>query len=173
MALTALIVLIAAVTDARTRKIYNWLTFPAMLVGFVFSGVTGHGHGLLMSVGGMALAVFGIGILALLSALTMGDVKLFAAIGSLWGPPFLVTSFIFSAFFGAVHALIRAAQVGALGHTLKNAMLGAHVVSATRSTENLKGMAGDSKAGYIPYGPAIACGTMLACLFERLHWHLF
>ena len=50
-------VLIAAITDIKTRKIYNWLTFPAAAVGIILNFVLGGWQEGLWSIGGWIIGV--------------------------------------------------------------------------------------------------------------------
>ena len=52
----SLVVLIAAVTDLRSRRIPNWLTLPAVPVGLTAQSIYGDGfwQGLLGALGGFA-----------------------------------------------------------------------------------------------------------------------
>src|SRR5690349_17384627 len=87
---------IAAVTDIRTGKIFNVLTFPSMLLGMLLLGVTsgmtagnvgagfsGALQGLLGCLSGMAIMI---GMKLFLRALGHGDTKLMGAIGAFVGP---------------------------------------------------------------------------------------
>ncbi|MFZ2957786.1 MAG: A24 family peptidase [Candidatus Ozemobacteraceae bacterium] len=97
---------IAMVTDMRTGKIFNWLTFPLIFFGFAlnafFFGVTGVG---------LSTAAFFLGIafytpFAAIGAVGMGDVKLMAAIGALCGLRFVTTTFLFTSVIGIPHVLL-------------------------------------------------------------------
>jgi len=96
---------IAMVTDMRTGKIFNWLTFPMILGGWIlnlaFFGLAGFGWSFL---------AFWVGILlytvpAAVGAVGMGDVKLLAGIGALAGSRFVIGAFLFTSIVGIPHAL--------------------------------------------------------------------
>ena len=78
-----LIVLTAAVTDLRWRRIPNWLTLPALPLGLIAQAVYGDGfvQGLLGALGGFA-ALF---VLFAVGGGGAGDVKLFTVVGSFVG----------------------------------------------------------------------------------------
>ena len=81
-----LVGLAACVTDFRSRRIPNVLTFGASAAAVVFSGVTNGWAGL-----GWALAGWGVGCALflpwfLLGGMGAGDVKLLAALGAWAGP---------------------------------------------------------------------------------------
>lgn len=82
--LVALVVgIIAYVTNSRTGKIFNWLTFPAAGIGLLLNGSQFGSHGVFYSV------VCYLGIIPILLRLQpppqMGVVKLAAAIGAILG----------------------------------------------------------------------------------------
>src|SRR5690242_16485700 len=84
--LLLILVLCAAFTDARTRRIPNWLTVSGVLAGvalntFMYGGLPG----LWFSLKGLAVG-FGVYLLLhLVRAMGAGDVKLMAAVGSIAG----------------------------------------------------------------------------------------
>src|SRR5207248_11639611 len=111
-------VLIAAVTDRRSRRIPNWLTFSALPVGLAAQTVYGDGfwQGLLGACGGFA-ALFG---LFAIGASGAGDVKLFAVVGSFVGIRNLLLVFVLVACIGGIAALAVSWRAGALGRVLRN-----------------------------------------------------
>lgn len=95
----------ASITDLKTRKIPNKLTFSAMLAGlacnlilFGFKGLIGSFLGILM--GFAAFIFFAIG------ALKAGDVKLYMAIGAFTGWRFCGYAIVYSILVGGVAAFI-------------------------------------------------------------------
>src|SRR6266540_2661397 len=88
----SLVLLIAAFTDLRSRRIPNWLTLPALPVGLLAQTVYGDGfwQGLLGALGGFAalFALFAVG------ASGAGDVKLFTVVGSFVGIRNLAAVFV-------------------------------------------------------------------------------
>ncbi|MDR2431676.1 MAG: prepilin peptidase [Candidatus Margulisbacteria bacterium] len=102
-----LVILIAVATDLRARKIYNWLTIPALLLGlgwhFWLSGIPG----LVMEI---KVVVF-CGIVFFLAfaagGLGGGDVKLLAAVAALAGWPAALWICLWSAVCGGALALLQ------------------------------------------------------------------
>lgn len=116
------IALLAAVCDARTGRIPNALTIPAVLIG-----VIAHAP---MGVAGIVMSITGCGLAAHLPWLLYqatngagiggGDVKLFAALGALCGPV-MGLELELSAFVTlALFAIVRLAFKGRLLRMLAN-----------------------------------------------------
>jgi prepilin peptidase CpaA len=163
------ILTVALVTDLQTRKIYNWLTFPAMLVGLVLSVAFGGLAGLQASLIGFFAGslVFALGFF-MGGAMGAGDVKLMAAIGLWLGWPNVVASVLYVTVCGGVVALASTIYHGTLPKLLKNlywAMMGLAMPGGKASVA-----AEDSAAPPLPYGVSIFLGTVLALFFpEPLH----
>lgn len=173
--LTGVAVTVSLVTDLRSRKILNVVTYPALVAGLVIHGVawgwsTRLGQGLEWSlvglvVGGLPFLVFN----ALDSrAFGMGDVKLMAAVGALMGFPFVLQDLLYVALVGGVVALVALLWRGKLLQTL-GGMLRRRKAETPAGTEaSADGEAGDrSSSLYVPYGVAIAFGTLWAFLAQR------
>ena len=104
--------LVAAVTDFRTGKIYNWLTYPAVAVGLVghtLLGGLGGGDYSTLGLGG-SLAGLAVGFVPMLLAwmaggIGGGDAKLMAAVGALGGWQFALSAMFFGFAVAAVMAL--------------------------------------------------------------------
>src|ERR1700704_3425456 len=101
-----LIVLTAAVTDLRWRRIPNWLTLPALPLGLIAQTVYGDGfvQGLLGALGGFA-ALF---VLFAVGAGGAGDVKLFTVVGSFVGFHNLLVVFVLVTIIGGIAAVLVA-----------------------------------------------------------------
>ena len=162
------VISVALVTDLQNRKIYNWLTFPAMLAGLVLNFAIGGLAGLQSSLIGLLVGsiVFLVGFFV--GAMGAGDVKLMAAVGAWLGWPFTVAAVIYVTIFGGLIAIGAAASSGALKQMLKNVgwfMYGL-VVPGAKATAAFS----QSAAPPVAYGVSIALGTMLALLMpEPVH----
>ncbi len=111
----ALVTLIAAATDIRRFKVYNALTFPALIGGLVGSAWLGGVAGLGTSLLGAAT---GFGVLAIFYALGgvgAGDVKLFAALGAWLGPMFTLELFAAASMAAGAYALVLTVTQGGAG----------------------------------------------------------
>ncbi|QJB55234.1 A24 family peptidase [Pseudodesulfovibrio sp. zrk46] len=97
---------IATITDLRSQRIYNWLTFPLILSGLIVHTVTGGLDGLMLSGGGFGL---GLGLMVVpffMGAMGAGDVKLMAGIGAWLGTDATFIAFLATCFAGGVYALL-------------------------------------------------------------------
>jgi prepilin peptidase CpaA len=148
-----------AVIDLWTRRVPNPLTAllaasGVLLAAYGVSGIT-VGASLAGLLIGLALMLPGY----LIGATGAGDVKLFAAIGSLLGPMPIAMAFFYTALAGGVMAVIVALLRRRLRHTLNGtARLIASASEAAPAIEN------PLENNRFAYAPAIAVGTMLAAL---------
>lgn len=168
----ALALTTASVTDVLKQKIYNWITFPAIILGFVLNGIAYHGAGLLASLEGLGVGMLWILVYALAGATSAGDVKLLMAVGALMGPRFTGLTLLCFALAGGVFGAVFALRKGVLAHTVKNTLTGLMVLGMVKSPDSLKSMAENSKAGKMPHAPAIAVGALAAWAISK-HWISF
>jgi prepilin peptidase CpaA len=115
----------------------------------IWSSLSGFGIGLALMLPGHVLGATG-----------AGDVKLFAATGTVLGAAQTCEAFLFVAIAGGVFALAFAASRGRLARTVAHTaqLVGRPV--ATRARIEHPG-----EDNRFPYGPAIAVGCVLAALF--------
>jgi prepilin peptidase CpaA len=114
---------IAAVTDLRSRRIPNWLTFLLMLSGILQSFFATRIAGTGMSVLGILIGAAIPFVLFFIGALGAGDVKLLAGIGAWMGPLPAVAVFLVEAVVGMVIVLAQATAQGRLQLLMKNSAL--------------------------------------------------
>ena len=113
----------AAVTDIRTRRIRNWLTLSLLLTGFLQSFLPLHtvvpaSAALGMLVGfGLQFPLFAIG------ARGAGDVKLLAAIGAWTGPWAIFSIFIVEGILGMLIVLVQASLSGRVTLLVRNSAI--------------------------------------------------
>jgi prepilin peptidase CpaA len=146
------------VIDLYTRRIPNALTFGVAAFGVLAAalhlGALTAGQALLGLAVGLALMLPG----HVIGATGAGDVKLFAAIGTLIGPRTIVTAFVYTALAGGALAILVALQRSLLRDTMSRAVTlvrtgGANVGDIERATVNR-----------FAYAPAIAIGSLVAAL---------
>ncbi len=156
------VVVVAAVIDVRTKKIYNWLTFPSMLVGIILNFAMGGVDKGLMALGGCLLG----GVVMVLpdprKKMGYGDVKLMMAIGAFLGPTGVLLSW---GYFALIYALL-AMLVMAKGMKSIYAMGKSAAYGLQATADDQQKIVGLMKSK-LPLGPAIALGTMVAIWLEK------
>ncbi|MBY0370288.1 A24 family peptidase [bacterium] len=152
------LLLVACATDLLWGKIFNWLTFPFLLLGLAFRFTAqGFPQGLdsLLAVGVAFAAFFP---LFAVKAVAAGDVKLLMAIAA-WTSAATV-------FRIAGVGIVFGAAVG-LGILLwKKGLEG----SASSVVENLKNGEPTRAAVKMPFGPALFCAYLVVSIAHHRHW---
>lgn len=165
------VVSIAAFTDIKSRRIPNWLVLTGLLLGIALNWFLFGWGGLKSSLLGAAVG-FGIYFaFYLLHAMSAGDVKLMAAIGSLVGPQFWIAIFFFTAVSGGIIAVGLLLAKGRFRRTLLNVGIALQELRRFRAPyiahEELDVRSG--KALRLPHGVAIALGSI--CFVFIQYWH--
>lgn len=156
------VVVVAAVIDVRTKKIFNWLTFPSMLVGIVLNFVVGGVNQGLMAIGGCLLGGFVMVLPDPRKKMGYGDVKLMMAIGAFLGPTGVLLSWgYFALIYGLLAMLVMAKGMKSIYAMGKSAAYGLQAPA-----EDQQKLAGLMKSK-LPLGPAIALGTIVAIWLEK------
>ena len=114
------IALCATVTDIRSRRIPNVLTFGAAAAALVFHTVTSGASGAAASAGGWLAGAALFMPFFLLGGMGAGDVKLLAAVGAWLGAGNALWVAIFTSLAGGVMAVILAALRGYLAAAFRN-----------------------------------------------------
>jgi prepilin peptidase CpaA len=163
---------IATITDFRNQKIPNVLTYPAMILAFMCHVWSNGLYGMVFCVSGLAT---GLGLLLfpfLCGVMGAGDVKLMGAAGAMLGPMRTLNAFIFICIAGGLiavaFALVRRRDwvfkmVGLVSPINGFSTDGSAISIATNSKLKSTGL---------PYGVAIALGTMTSISFEIMGWTL-
>jgi prepilin peptidase CpaA len=155
-----LLVSIAAVNDVATRRIPNWLLLAGLACAFTLRLLSPHpGTTLLAALGGMALGLALFLPFYLLRGMAAGDVKMVAVVGAFTGPGDVFQIAVLSWCAGGVMALLLLLLGGRLRLALGN--LGAMLRGATAPGADATGTFRQTSAGSMPYGVAIAAGTIL------------
>jgi len=150
---------VATVIDLRTRRVPNLLTLSIGLLGVALAG----SHATSVSVAG-ALAGFAVGLVLMLpghviGATGAGDVKLFAAIGTLLGPAHIVVAFLYTALAGGVLAVVVAVRRRRLQETVERTA--AFVRTGGSNVGEIEHVAANNR---FAYAPAIAIGALAAVI---------
>lgn len=97
---------IALLTDVWKFKVYNGLTFPLLVTGLLFHGVSSEGLGLTFSASGLLCGFTGLIAFYALGGFGAGDVKLMAGIGAWLGPANTLSLLIVSALLSGLSAVV-------------------------------------------------------------------
>jgi prepilin peptidase CpaA len=143
----------------RTRRLPNPLTLGIAVTGLALAAT--RWSGLSMTSAALGLAV-GVGLMLpayLFGAMGGGDLKLFAAMGTLLGPWATLLAFAYTLLAGGVLAVVVALRRQRLRETVINAAVlmqtgGANAAVIEHSSSNNR----------FAYAPAIAVGTLMAAL---------
>jgi prepilin peptidase CpaA len=151
--------LASAVVDLWMRRVPNPLTLGTAAVGVALAA--SHQTGLTVQ---DALMGFGVGLLVMLPGYLIGatgggDVKLFAAFGTLLGPRTTVLAFFYTVLAGGLIAVAVSLQ----RRRLRETFAGTALLVATRGA-NVAAIESTSNNNRFPYAPAIAVGALIAAL---------
>jgi prepilin peptidase CpaA len=182
-----LLLLVAAWSDIRTRRIPNVLVFPGAIAGVLLHALLPQeagGPGVLSSLAGWGTGLALLLPLYLLRIMGAGDVKLMAMAGAFLGAQETVGALLCVLLAGGVLALGAALWQGKLGVLWRNfnvmllgALAGGSMMGLPVSGKSGESGAGDAaesasesaaeSVGTLPYGVAIAAGTMMYLAIVR------
>ena len=151
------LVTLAAVIDLRSGRIPNWLTVSGLALGLILGVALGGPPGLLSAACGALVAALVPLLLFRAGALGGGDVKLFAALGTLLGGATALEAETLAFAGGALWGVVRWLRAGRLVHGLK-AVAGLLLPVVGRRLLRDPAVA-EARAVTIRFGPAVALGT--------------
>jgi prepilin peptidase CpaA len=149
----------SAAVDLWTRRVPNPLTLGVAALGVVMAAAQLTGVTVWGAVGGFLV---GLALMLpghVIGATGAGDVKLFAALGTLLGPVGIATAFLYTALAGGLIVVMVARQRGRLEATLERTATLVRTGGA-----NVADIEQPSVDNRFAYAPAIALGTLVAAL---------
>jgi prepilin peptidase CpaA len=168
--LVAVALVVAAIIDGIKLKVPNWLTFPFIISGWVYSlawfGWEGLGWSLLGTVVGLGLLLPAYAI----GGMGAGDVKLLAGVGAWMHATHTFWAFTYTVVVGALLALgMVLYRRAAKKHALQFWLILQEIMTI-RDPSQLASMAADRKSSMLllPYGIPIAIGTITYFFWEGL-----
>jgi prepilin peptidase CpaA len=164
----ALLVPLAALItyyDARYRRIPNAFVLAALVGGISVNTVANGWVGAWSSVGGCLLGFVLMFMLHVFGAMGAGDVKLFAAIGSIVGASLVVPTFMTVVLTGGVLAVVTMVRGGVVKETLFRVM---QIFVGLLPGWEMPRFAVPAERGHtIPYGVAITVGSLISVAIFR------
>jgi prepilin peptidase CpaA len=119
-AVAIVIAAIACVTDLRTRRIPNVLTFGGAFAALWFHAITGGVPGFAQAITGWTVGAVVFAIPFALGGLGGGDVKLLAALGAWLGPSTTLWVALYTGVAGGIGAVVVALANGYLRTAITN-----------------------------------------------------
>src|SRR5262245_27352389 len=165
----AIFMALCAIVDYRTKRIPNWLTVPAAVLGLVYSALAPSGIGILWSLAGFAVGMSLLILPWLLGGGGMGDVKMLAALGTWLGPVGILIAFglaSFLAMIGMMGVLTGSMMSNGLGVTRKR-YLAAGAQSAPAAPANPAAPTNKVRR-VLPFAVPMAIGTWLVLAWMAL-----
>jgi prepilin peptidase CpaA len=167
--------LAAAVTDARSRRIPNWLTGSVLTAGLVHAVLVGGGLGLLDATAACLVLALPYVILFALAGGGAGDAKLMGAIGAWLGLVYGTATLVAVCLSGVIMGLIYAAsarRLGAVGSSMgKLARAAIYPLFGAGSLRDLPHLMPETaQSQTMPYGLAILAGVIMSATGSYL-WH--
>jgi prepilin peptidase CpaA len=159
------ILLISGITDILTKKVYNSVTFPAIIMGLVLGFYYRGGPGLLDSFLGLVICTALFFLLYMWGGFGAGDAKLMMAMGAIIGTGYLFDFILYSAIMGGVMAQVVIIRNRVFFKTWRNVL---RFFLFLVPFLHLKPEPLDRKNSFfIPYAYAISLGSFLYMIFGR------
>jgi len=160
--LVSIVLVVAAVIDGRQLKVPNWITFPLIISGWIYSAIAFGAPGLGWSLVG---TMVGLGLLLpayAIGGMGAGDVKLLAGVGAWVWTTVTFFAFCVSTIFGAVIAIGMVLWHKKWQHHRDQFTAIVSEILIVRDPEKLSTMAAERKSSMmlLPYGIPIAIGTI-------------
>ena len=147
----------SAIVDLRCRRVPNPLTLAIAALGVALAAARVTGVSPLQALGGLAVGLLLMFPGFLIGATGGGDVKLFAALGTVLGPTRTGWAFLYTALVGAALALAIAWRRKRLATTIERAVA---LVSADGAL--VRDIEQPAQHNRFAYAPAIALGALAA-----------
>ena len=152
-------IIITLVTDLKYRKIFNFITLPAIILGLGVNTISGGFAGFMHSFLGMAAGFCFLIVIYLLGGVGAGDVKYMAVVGSLKGVKFLVLGGLYGAIAAGAYAVIMLAIRKRLFYTLNKVVIALVCFISSKKKESLEFDPGDSLK--LPYSVFLSIGMII------------
>ncbi|MDT7780956.1 MAG: prepilin peptidase CpaA [Acidobacteriota bacterium] len=146
--------------DVRYRRIPNTFVLATLATGLILNSLGGGLAGALASLGGCLLAFALMFVLHVFGAMGAGDVKLFAAIGSVVGASLVLPTFFVVVLVGGVLGVLTMLRAGSVRTTLHNTLM--LLVGLLPGWRMPRLAVPADRRKTIPYGVAITFGSLIS-----------
>jgi prepilin peptidase CpaA len=151
--------------DVRYRRIPNAFVLATLASGLTINIIFGGLRGAMASLGGCIFAFTLMFILHVFGAMGAGDVKLFAAIGSVMGSQLVLPTFFVVILTGGVLAVCLMLRTGAIRDTMQRVMQ--ILVGLLPGWQMPRFSVPADRRLTIPYGVAITFGSLISLAIFR------
>jgi prepilin peptidase CpaA len=166
------ILIVAAIIDLYLRKIPNLLTYPTIVIAFIYNCIYNGFNGLLFSVTGLLVGLIALGIFYLFGGMGAGDVKLMGAVGAVLGPKNVLNAFLFTGIVGGIYAIaVILLRFEASKKLLKRTIATLKTLLFTGNIILIPAVE-DEKPPKLCYGIAIAIGALITIWLKASNYSL-
>jgi prepilin peptidase CpaA len=151
--------------DVRYRRIPNTFVLATLATGIIVNAAGNGLEGALASLGGCLLAFTLMFILHVFGAMGAGDVKLFAAIGSVLGASLVLPTFFVVVLTGGLLGVVTMFRTGQVRSTLQNILM--LLVGLLPGWKMPRLAVPTDRRKTIPYGVAITFGSLISLFLFR------
>jgi prepilin peptidase CpaA len=102
----AIMLVPAAISDLKSQRIPNKITFPAAIIGIIFNTWGNGFDGFLFSLQGLGLGIAIFIVPYIIGKMGAGDAKLMGAVGAFLGPKGVFIAFLYIAIAGGIYTLL-------------------------------------------------------------------
>jgi prepilin peptidase CpaA len=166
LAAAAVCAVFGSVTDVKSRRIPNFITFPAFLIGLALHLALGGWGQLFLSLAAGVICGVVFLLFYIAGGMGAGDVKLIMAVGCLAGISHIAYILVLTALAGGAMAIVMALARGRLQQTITNvgALAAHHGQQGLQPHPDLN--ISNAQTLRLPYALAIASGTLLTLYFQ-------
>jgi prepilin peptidase CpaA len=155
-AVLLVVLVIAGITDFLFRKVYNWLTFPGMVLALILNSAAAGWPGLGYALSGLVVGGLVFFPAYWLRGMGAGDIKLMATVGAFMGWKFSLNAAVYTALAGGLAALVFLILKGELWDTLRR------MVRFLSPAEGAADAPAAPPSYTLPYALVIALGSVAA-----------